>query len=215
MSPLTWFMYVLTVYFIFYCKTLVCETVKTNAVCKELRAFPSLQLGDRKTLALSNRQSKMEVSEKKHTRGLNKRKKTRQTHTNKKKDGKQEKQQIRSESTKEKYSDSADPEYLIGHKLCANKAKTNLTSEMLTLKTRIKSFSYPLYTALVIGLTRERFVALGLPSWTHLRIRYWGVFTLQGLKDLVRGFDLWYCESWGIGENEKVKPDSTTQRCFL
>jgi len=24
--------------------------------------------------------------------------------------------------------------------------------------------SYPLYTALVIGLTRERFVALGLPS---------------------------------------------------
>jgi len=29
--------------------------------------------------------------------------------------------------------------------------------------------SYPLYTALVvvIGFTRERFVALGLPSWTH------------------------------------------------
>jgi len=34
-------------------------------------------------------------------------------------------------------------------------------------------------------------------------------------KDLLRGFDLWYCESWEIGENEKVKPDSTTQRCFL
>jgi len=31
-----------------------------------------------------------------------------------------------------------------------------------------------------IGLTRERFVALGLPSWTHLRTRYWGVFTLPG-----------------------------------
>ena len=51
-------------------------------------------------------------------------------------------------------------------------------------------------------------------SWTHLRTRYWGVFTLQGLKDLLRGFGLWYCESWGIGENEKVKHDSTTQSFF-
>jgi len=34
----------------------------------------------------------------------------------------------------------------------------------------------------VIGLTRERFVALGLPSWTQLRTRYWGVFTLQGIR---------------------------------
>jgi len=33
-----------------------------------------------------------------------------------------------------------------------------------------------------IGLTRERFVALGLPSWTHLRTRCWGVFTLQGIR---------------------------------
>ena len=29
---------------------------------------------------------------------------------------------------------------------------------------------------------------------------------------MLRGFGLWYCESWGIGENEKMKPDSTTQR---
>ena len=35
---------------------------------------------------------------------------------------------------------------------------------------------------IVIGLTRERFVVLRLLSWTHLRTRYWGVFTLQGLK---------------------------------
>ena len=28
-------------------------------------------------------------------------------------------------------------------------------------------------------------------------------------------FGLWYCESWGIGENEKEKAGSTTQRCFL
>ena len=72
------------------------------------------------------------------------------------------------------------------------------------------TISYPLFTALVIGLTRERFVALGLPSWTHSRTRYWGVFTLQGLKDLLRGFGLWYCKSWGTGENEKAKHGSTT-----
>jgi len=48
-----------------------------------------------------------------------------------------------------------------------------------------------------------------------LQTRYWGVFTLQGLKDLLLGFGLWYCESWGIDENEKVKPDSTIRRCFL
>jgi len=67
----------------------------------------------------------------------------------------------------------------------------------------------------VIGLTHEQFVALGLPSWTHLRTGYWGVLTLQGLKDLLRALGPWYCESWEIAENEKAKADSTTQRCFL
>jgi len=33
-----------------------------------------------------------------------------------------------------------------------------------------------------IALTRERFVALGLPSWTHLQTRHWCVFTLQGTR---------------------------------
>jgi len=33
-----------------------------------------------------------------------------------------------------------------------------------------------------VRLTRQRFVALGLPSWTHLRTRCWGVFTLQGSR---------------------------------
>jgi len=46
-----------------------------------------------------------------------------------------------------------------------------------------------------IGLTREWFVALGLPLWTQFRNRCWGVFTPQGL---LRAFDLWYCESYGI-----------------
>jgi len=34
----------------------------------------------------------------------------------------------------------------------------------------------------VTGLTRERFVTLGLPSWTHLWTLYRGVFTLQGIR---------------------------------
>jgi len=33
-------------------------------------------------------------------------------------------------------------------------------------------------------------------------------------ENLLRALGLWYCESWGIGENEKVKADSTTERCF-
>jgi len=40
----------------------------------------------------------------------------------------------------------------------------------------------PILHCTVIGLMRERFVALGLPLWTHLRTRYWGVFTLQGIR---------------------------------
>jgi len=34
-------------------------------------------------------------------------------------------------------------------------------------------------------------------------------------KELLRALGLWYCESWGIGENVKVKADSTAQRCFV
>jgi len=33
-------------------------------------------------------------------------------------------------------------------------------------------------------------------------------------KHLLRALGLWYCESWGIDENEKVKADSNTERCF-
>jgi len=35
------------------------------------------------------------------------------------------------------------------------------------------------------------------------------------VEDLLHALGLWYCESWGIGENEKVKADPTTERCFL
>ena len=34
----------------------------------------------------------------------------------------------------------------------------------------------------VIGLRRERLAALGLPSWTHYRIRIWGVFNARNSK---------------------------------
>jgi len=34
-------------------------------------------------------------------------------------------------------------------------------------------------------------------------------------KGLLREFGLWCCESWWLGENEKVKHDFTTQRYFL
>jgi len=90
------------------------------------------------------------------------------------------------------------------------KAKTidlinNLKNEdgsRLTVNRHMRSVQWcnhlPTLHCTVIGLTRERFVALGLPSWTHLRTRYWGIFTLQGLKDLLRALGLWYCESWGI-----------------
>ena len=42
----------------------------------------------------------------------------------------------------------------------------------------IAANSYSLHTALFVGLTRERFLAHGLPWGTHLRTRYWGVLTL-------------------------------------
>jgi len=49
------------------------------------------------------------------------------------------------------------------------------------LNFRVGVGQLPTLHCTVIGLTRGRFVALSLPSWTHLRTRYWGVFTLQAL----------------------------------
>jgi len=44
---------------------------------------------------------------------------------------------------------------------------------------------------------------------------YIGAFLhCEEFEDLLRALGLWYCESWGVGENEKVKVDSTTDRCF-
>ena len=46
----------------------------------------------------------------------------------------------------------------------------------------IKMRHLPTLHCTVIGLTRKRFVAIGLPSWMHLRTRYWDVFTLQRIQ---------------------------------
>jgi len=73
----------------------------------------------------------------------------------------------------------------------------------------------PILHYTVIGLTRERFVALGLPCERTCELDIGAFLHCKQLEDLLGGFGLWYCESWGISENEKVKADSTTQRCFL
>jgi len=52
---------------------------------------------------------------------------------------------------------------------------------------------------------RERTCELDIGAFLHCK----------DSKELLRALGLWYCESWGIGENEKVKPDSTSQTCFL
>ena len=74
---------------------------------------------------------------------------------------------------------------------------------------------YPLYTALLsdwhvgdslpLAYLHEHTCELNIGAFLHCK----------ELEDLLRAFGLWYCESWGIGENAKVKADSITQRCFL
>jgi len=61
-------------------------------------------------------------------------------------------------------------------------------------------------------LTRERFVALGLPSWTHLRTRYWDVFTLQGTRRFASC--AWPMVLRKLGNRWKWRADSTTETCF-
>ena len=47
---------------------------------------------------------------------------------------------------------------------------------------KTKFFTTPTFFTRGQSPTLQRFVALGLPSWTHLRTRCWGVFTLQGTR---------------------------------
>ena len=47
---------------------------------------------------------------------------------------------------------------------------------------------------------RERTCELDIGAFLHCKIP----------EDLLRAIGLWYCESWGMGENEKVKADSAT-----
>jgi len=73
----------------------------------------------------------------------------------------------------------------------------------------------PTYTALLLNsrvgdssplaYLHERTCELDIGAFLHCK----------DSKDLLRALGLWYCKTWGIGENEKVKTDSTAQRCFL
>jgi len=55
-----------------------------------------------------------------------------------------------------------------------------------------------------LAYLRERTCELDIGTFLHRK----------ELEDLLRALGLWCCESWGIGENENVKADSTTERCF-
>ena len=51
---------------------------------------------------------------------------------------------------------------------------------------------------------RERICELDIGALLHFK----------EFEDLLHVLGLRYCESWGIGKNEKMKADSTTERCF-
>ena len=78
----------------------------------------------------------------------------------------------------------------------------------------MQNSSYPLYTALLsdwrvsdsspLAYLRERTYELDIAAFLHCK----------ELEDLLRALGLWCCESWGIGENEKVKADSLQERAF-
>jgi len=55
-----------------------------------------------------------------------------------------------------------------------------------------------------LAYLRERTSELDIGAFLHCK----------ELEDFLRAIGLWYDESWGIGENEEVEADSTTERCF-
>jgi len=67
-------------------------------------------------------------------------------------------------------------------------------------------YHLPTLHCTVIGLTRGRFVALGLPSWTHLRTQHWGVFTLQGTRRFASC--VWFMVLRKLGNRWKCKGES-------
>jgi len=91
---------------------------------------------------------------------------------------------------------------------------TRIESESPKIVTRVELTHLPTLHCTIIGLTlsdssplaylRERSCELDIGAFLHCK----------EFEDLLRAHGLWYCESWGIGENEKVKADSTTERCF-
>ena len=55
-----------------------------------------------------------------------------------------------------------------------------------------------------LAYLRERTCELEVGAFLHCK----------ELEDLLPTLGLRYCESWGIGENEEMKADSTTETCF-
>jgi len=55
-----------------------------------------------------------------------------------------------------------------------------------------------------LAYLRERTCELDIGAFSHCK----------EFEDLLRALGLRYYESWGIGENENVKSDSTAERCF-
>jgi len=55
-----------------------------------------------------------------------------------------------------------------------------------------------------LAYLRERSCELDIGAFLHCK----------EFEDSLRALGPWYWESWGIGENEKVKADSTSKMCF-
>jgi len=82
----------------------------------------------------------------------------------------------------------------------------------------LKAHQLPTLHCTVIGFASHWRVSDSSPS-AYLRERTCkldiGAFLhCKELEDLHRALGLWYCECWEMGENEKVKADSTTEKCF-
>ena len=58
--------------------------------------------------------------------------------------------------------------------------------------------------SLPLAYLRERTCELDIGAFLHCKV----------FEDLLRAIHLLYWGKLGLGENEKVKTDSTTERCF-
>ena len=74
--------------------------------------------------------------------------------------------------------------------------------------------SYPLYTALLSDWRVSDSLPLAYLHECTCKLDIGAFLHCKEFEELLCALGLWHCESWGIGENKKVKADSTTERCF-